>query len=164
MGIFPDDRAVRHSVLHGLRDGLWRGFVHWQFFALRTNSQTEAYDFENIVCWCFFSGSSLARCFDRPEKRPTRDDGLHALWAAVRSVAVQFYDQDRLCHSENAEGATLGQFYVLYLVVVTKFADMGAYLVGSRIGRHHMMPHISPSKTWEGFVGSLVFAVAGSCS
>jgi phosphatidate cytidylyltransferase len=40
---------------------------------------------------------------------------------------------------------------------------MGAYLVGSRIGRHHMMAHISPSKTWEGFVGSLVFAVAASC-
>ena len=59
-------------------------------------------------------------------------------------------------------GATLGQFYVLYLVVVTKFTDMGAYLVGSRIGRHQMMPHISPAKTWEGFFGSLVFAVAGS--
>ena len=25
-----------------------------------------------------------------------------------------------------------------------------------------MMPHISPAKTWEGFFGSLVFAVAGS--
>jgi phosphatidate cytidylyltransferase len=60
------------------------------------------------------------------------------------------------------QGATLGQFYVIYLVVVTKFTDMGAYLVGSRIGRHQMMPHISPAKTWEGFIGSLVFAVAGS--
>jgi phosphatidate cytidylyltransferase len=63
----------------------------------------------------------------------------------------------------NAQGATLGQFYVLYLVVVTKFADMGAYLVGSRIGRHRMMQHISPSKTWEGFIASLIFAVAASC-
>ena len=35
---------------------------------------------------------------------------------------------------------------------------MGAYLVGSRIGRHQMMPHISPAKTWEGF-----FAIAGFC-
>ena len=63
---------------------------------------------------------------------------------------------------EMPQGATLGQFYVLYLVVVTKFADMGAYLVGSRIGRHQMMQHISPAKTWEGFFASLVFAVAGS--
>ncbi len=40
---------------------------------------------------------------------------------------------------------------------------MGAYLIGSRIGRHQMMPHISPAKTWEGFFASLVFAVAASC-
>ena len=55
-----------------------------------------------------------------------------------------------------------GQFYVLYLMVVTKFSDMGAYLVGSMIGRHLMVPHISPKKTWEGFFGSLVFSTAGS--
>ncbi|MBV8227867.1 MAG: phosphatidate cytidylyltransferase, partial [Verrucomicrobia bacterium] len=63
----------------------------------------------------------------------------------------------------NPQGGTVGQFYVLYLVVVTKFADMGAYLVGSRIGRRQMMPHISPSKTWEGFFGSLLFSIAASC-
>jgi phosphatidate cytidylyltransferase len=40
---------------------------------------------------------------------------------------------------------------------------MGAYLVGSKIGRHLMVPHISPAKTWEGFIGSLVFAALGSC-
>jgi phosphatidate cytidylyltransferase len=61
------------------------------------------------------------------------------------------------------QGATIGQFYVLYLVFVTKFSDAGAYLVGSRIGRHQMIPHISPSKTWEGFFGSLVFSTAASC-
>src|ERR1700739_3032597 len=61
------------------------------------------------------------------------------------------------------QGATLGQFYVLYLVVVTKLSDTGAYFVGSRIGRHQMMPHISPSKTWEGFCGSLVFSTGASC-
>jgi phosphatidate cytidylyltransferase len=59
-------------------------------------------------------------------------------------------------------GETIGQFYVFYLVVVTKLSDMGAYLVGSRIGRHRMLPHISPAKTWEGFFGSFAFAVVCS--
>jgi phosphatidate cytidylyltransferase len=59
-------------------------------------------------------------------------------------------------------GEVMGHFYVLYLVVVTKFCDMGAYLVGSAAGRHPMVPHISPKKTWEGFAGSLFFAVLGS--
>lgn len=60
------------------------------------------------------------------------------------------------------EGAVMGQFYVLYLIAVTKFSDMGAYLTGSVLGRHMMVPHISPAKTWEGFVGALAFSVFAS--
>ena len=33
-----------------------------------------------------------------------------------------------------------------------------AYLVGSLIGKHKMVPHISPGKTWEGFAGAILFA------
>lgn len=55
-----------------------------------------------------------------------------------------------------------GQFYVLYLIVVTKFSDMGAYLTGTALGKHLMVPHISPKKTWEGFAGALVFSTLGS--
>lgn len=56
-------------------------------------------------------------------------------------------------------GIVTGQFYVLYLIAVTKFSDMGAYLTGSAIGRHLMSPHISAKKTWEGFFGALGFAL-----
>ncbi|HLW36633.1 MAG TPA: CDP-archaeol synthase [Chthoniobacterales bacterium] len=59
----------------------------------------------------------------------------------------------------STNGIVTGQFYVLYLVAVTKFSDMGAYLTGSVIGRHLMSPHISAKKTWEGFFGALVFAL-----
>ena len=38
-------------------------------------------------------------------------------------------------------------------------SDSFAYLVGSRIGRHKMVPKISPNKSWEGFVGGLVGSV-----
>lgn len=53
-------------------------------------------------------------------------------------------------------------FYVIYLISVTKLTDMGAYLVGSLIGRDKMIPHVSPGKTWQGFGGAIVFAVVGS--
>jgi len=59
----------------------------------------------------------------------------------------------------SSTGAVTGQFYVLYLIAVTKFGDMGAYLTGSAIGRHLMTPQISAKKTWEGFFGSLGFAM-----
>ncbi len=60
------------------------------------------------------------------------------------------------------DGHVMGQFYVLYLIVVTKFSDMGAYLTGSVIGKHKMVPNISPKKTWEGFAGALAFSLLGS--
>ena len=44
----------------------------------------------------------------------------------------------------------MGHYYLLYFVLITKFSDTGAYSVGSLIGRHKMIPRISPGKTWEG--------------
>ncbi|MBN8247494.1 MAG: phosphatidate cytidylyltransferase, partial [Verrucomicrobia bacterium] len=55
-----------------------------------------------------------------------------------------------------------GRFYVLYLLVVTKFSDVGAYCVGSLIGRHKMIPRISPGKTWEGLAGAVVVSTTAS--
>ena len=55
-----------------------------------------------------------------------------------------------------------GRFYLIYFLVVTKFSDMGAYLIGSLIGRHKMIPRISPSKTWEGFGGAILFSTLAS--
>jgi phosphatidate cytidylyltransferase len=55
-----------------------------------------------------------------------------------------------------------GHYYLLYFVLITKFSDMGAYSVGSLIGRHKMIPRISPGKTWEGFGGAILFSTAAS--
>lgn len=56
-----------------------------------------------------------------------------------------------------------GAFLLLWLLAVTKFTDMGAYITGSMIGKHKMIPHISPGKTWEGFVGALFFSQLAGC-
>src|SRR5262249_15412438 len=42
------------------------------------------------------------------------------------------------------------------------FSYMGAYCVGSLIGKHKMIPRISPNKTWEGFGGAILFSTVGS--
>lgn len=55
-----------------------------------------------------------------------------------------------------------GHFYVLYFIIVTKLSDCGAYAVGSLIGKHKMIPRISPGKTWEGFGGAVVVSTASS--
>jgi len=55
-----------------------------------------------------------------------------------------------------------GHYYVLYFIVVTKLSDSGAYAVGSLIGKHKMIPRISPGKTWEGFGGAVVVSTGAS--
>lgn len=55
-----------------------------------------------------------------------------------------------------------GRWILLYLVVVVKCTDIGAYSVGCAIGRHKFIPHISPKKTWEGVLGGLLTGLAAS--
>src|SRR6266446_6962825 len=55
-----------------------------------------------------------------------------------------------------------GHYYLLYFVLITKFSDTGAYSIGSLIGRHKMIPRISPGKTWEGFGGAILFSTLAS--
>lgn len=61
-----------------------------------------------------------------------------------------------------ADGSPSGQYYILFLVAVTKFSDMGAYVFGSLFGKHPFVPHISPKKTWEGFAGALFASLLAS--
>lgn len=55
-----------------------------------------------------------------------------------------------------------GAYYILYFVLVTKCSDIGAYSVGSLIGKHKMIPRISPNKTWEGFGGAVAVSTLAS--
>ena len=49
-----------------------------------------------------------------------------------------------------------GRWWLLYLIVVTKITDVGAYFVGRLWGKHKLAPVLSPKKTVEG-------AIAGFC-
>lgn len=47
----------------------------------------------------------------------------------------------------------LGMFVMLWL------NDTGAFCVGSLIGRNKLFERVSPNKSWEGFIGGLMFCV-----
>ncbi len=49
---------------------------------------------------------------------------------------------------------------LLWVIASTKSADVGAYFTGRMLGRHKLIPWLSPGKTWEGFGGGLVFSAA----
>jgi phosphatidate cytidylyltransferase len=52
-----------------------------------------------------------------------------------------------------------GAFLLVYLLCLVWAGDICAYFVGKTIGRHRMSPRISPNKTWEGAVASLLASV-----
>lgn len=52
-----------------------------------------------------------------------------------------------------------GPWRVLTFVIVTICSDIGGYAAGVLTGRHPMARSVSPKKSWEGFVGSVVACV-----
>ena len=50
---------------------------------------------------------------------------------------------------------------VMTFVVLVGCNDTFGYVVGVLFGKHPLVPIISPKKSWEGLVGSLVFTLAG---
>jgi len=52
-----------------------------------------------------------------------------------------------------------GAIWVIYTLLAVWAGDIFAYFVGKAIGRHRMSPRISPNKTWEGAVASILASV-----
>ena len=54
---------------------------------------------------------------------------------------------------------------LLLIFVLVWVNDTFAFLTGSLLGRHKLWPRISPKKSWEGFIGGVVFTVlvAAAC-
>jgi CDP-diglyceride synthetase len=49
-----------------------------------------------------------------------------------------------------------GVAFLLGAMVSTVSYDVGGYAIGSRLGRHLLMPTISPGKTWEGLIAGVI--------
>lgn len=52
----------------------------------------------------------------------------------------------------------------LIFVVLTVCSDTGGYLAGILMGKHPLVPRISPKKTWEGLGGSIVLCLAAGAT
>jgi phosphatidate cytidylyltransferase len=53
-----------------------------------------------------------------------------------------------------------GAFFLLYLLLLVWAGDIFAYFIGKPLGRHRMSPQVSPKKTWEGAIASVIASVA----
>ena len=53
-----------------------------------------------------------------------------------------------------------GAWLLLIVLLVTKASDIGAYFTGKAIGRHKLIPSISPGKSVEGVIGGIIGSAA----
>jgi len=90
--------------------------------------------------------------------------------AMHRSKAILFYYSSILLWGLIFFGITLtfsmplyfsenGPKMVLYIVLVVKLNDVGAYLVGSSWNKVKLFPRISPTKSWSGFLAGLLTSI-----
>lgn len=57
-------------------------------------------------------------------------------------------------------GELWGGIFIIFLLTTVSVNDGFAYLFGKAFGKHRLAPHISPKKTWEGFLPALICSVS----
>ena len=80
-------------------------------------------------------------------------NAISEIFVSVIYVTVSFTSLSLLRYLDKETGA----FNVVLVFMVAWVCDVFAYLVGSIIGKHKLIPEISPKKTIEGAIGGVVF-------
>jgi len=60
------------------------------------------------------------------------------------------------------DGNVSGKYWIIIIVTTVILVDSSAYLFGRKLGKHPMLPKVSPKKSWEGFAISALFAIAST--
>ncbi len=133
-------------------------FVYLSGLVGEKSAPAKAHDFESSMLILFVLGLCIRQFFSR-----SNTAGLLAISTTLFGLMyvpwlLNFIQKINYFPGLDGHGA----WYVLYFILVTKFSDTGAYVVGSLVGRHKLVPRVSPSKTWEGFAGAVTLSTSAS--
>lgn len=160
-----DHKGLPNFKMFGMACGLLLSagtFYHLQRSVNATHFPERLYDFETATLVTFMLVIFSRQLFQVSRDPKPLETMAYTAFGLFYVVWLFSFVMKIVYLPPREAGHVTGQWYVLYLCVVTKFSDMGAYVTGSLIGKHLMIPHISPKKTWEGFCGALAFSVGGS--
>ncbi|MFM8979169.1 MAG: phosphatidate cytidylyltransferase [Planctomycetia bacterium] len=91
--------------------------------------------------------------------RRWRDTSPGALDAVARGLVPVVYVGLLFSTLREVAAGDQGARCIVWVVLVSKASDMGGWLVGKPLGRHKLVPSISPGKSWEGLAGGLAASV-----
>ena len=135
--------------ISGIAAGVWLSVSYW--LSIRTNSSIDYHFFrqETIVVLIFWL--LLIQAFTRG----TKD--------AIKNIAVTifgiFYVIFLLSFAIALRHFPNGLCILILVLLVSKFGDIGGYLLGRKYGKHKLAKVISPNKTIEGACFSLLSSV-----
>ncbi len=136
----------------GLFCGALIFFTSWYFLVLEPGSSRFVHFGEELVLVFSLLGAFIRLVVVRESNRePITTAALTLLGLLYVPYLFNFVALLAFMPGHTVEN----RYLLIYLLAVTKFSDVGAYVIGSLIGRHKMIPRISPGKTWEGFAGAI---------
>lgn len=81
--------------------------------------------------------------------------GYPAVVASVCFLLLPLFIQSLIHLYYLPQGKTL----LLYLLFLIWASDIGAYITGKQLGKHKLIPQVSPGKSWEGVLGGFFLAM-----
>jgi phosphatidate cytidylyltransferase len=117
---------------------------------------TDQYQFYLVLIpvWIFLTLPFLMACAGQTRGYLATAATLH--WGLITCVYNLGYVA-LVMRTPPAEAGPAGPAgLALFLLIATEFNDVAQYVFGKALGRHKIIPKVSPNKTWEGFLGGWV--------
>lgn len=165
LGIFPE-------WVFGFVVTLFIGISLYEFFVIVEGKGIAAYKYPGIIMgilipivvffkleplgdWVLLFIVSSCLCFF--VLRFTRQDNSHALTDISVTMLGIIYISWFLSFLLRLKFE--GVEFIIFLLLVTKMGDVGAFFLGNSFGKHTLIPRISPKKSVEGTVGGLITSI-----
>lgn len=155
----------------------------FEFFTLTKTLELKA---DAAIAYLGASGIFATFFFDAPRNAPDLLFLILVAFLLITFATQTFRFQKDFSKMLAGTGVTvLGVFYVVFLggfivamrvgfeetlvpflstkllalfFLIVMGADAGGYYVGKTLGKHKLVPKISPGKTWEGVIGGILFS------
>jgi phosphatidate cytidylyltransferase len=157
---FLDAADIPHFKCVGTVGGLVLMLVTWASF--RFPSRMSPGDWELCVLFLITIVVLLRTFPQRNNPRPLTTIAATLLGVLYIGFLFNFFTKLLMGWWNPAGQPQDGRALIIYMLLVVKFTDAGAYFLGGGFGRHKLMPRISPAKTWEGFAGGLLTGIVVS--